>query len=116
MLSATLSARGDLVTFSFSGTAGTVIGTPFGTNVTFGTPVSGLFTYDTDTGDVNPAPGRGDYPHTNNGGFTASFSGLTISGSSTPFVQVEDLNPDTFRFIDGPRLIGNQGGVMSVNG
>jgi hypothetical protein len=43
----------------------------------------------------------------------------TITGSGTPFVEVENFGSgvsDTFRFLDGPRNIGNQGGIMSVNG
>ncbi len=42
--------------------------------------------------------------------------GITITGSTTPFAQVENLSSDTFRFIDGPRPVGPEGGVLSVNG
>ena len=109
----------DLIQVNYTASISTVSGTPFGQVFTNGTPVTGFFTYDTSTPDVNPTANRGYYPHSANGAFEARFVGNTLSGSPTPYVQVEDFLapvPDTWRFIDGPRTVGPQGGIMSWNG
>jgi hypothetical protein len=78
--------------------------------------VTGHFTYDTSTPDVNVAdPTRGYYPHSAGGGFMASFLGTVVTGSATPYVRIENLSSDTFRFSDG-LLASPAGGMMSVNG
>src|SRR4051812_20464338 len=92
-------------TVSFTATVQTVGGTPFGFSTAItGAQATGSFTYNTATADTNPGDTtRGNYPHTGGGGaFTATVGGKTITGSSTPLAQVENLNPDTFRFEDGP--------------
>jgi hypothetical protein len=104
------------VTIQYSGTVVTVSGTPFGfTSAVRTAPITGSFTYDTRTADTSPADTtRGNYPHTTfPGAFSAVIQGTSFTGSATPFAQVENLNPDTFRFEDGP---SNGGGIMSVNG
>jgi hypothetical protein len=109
--------RAAQVTIEYETRALTIVGTPFGVTVPFQTPVSGTFTYETTTADILAQTTVGHYPHVLGGGaFTANFLGNTITGSATPFVEIENLNPDTFRFIDGPRSLGNQGGIMSLNG
>jgi hypothetical protein len=110
------------VTTQYTATATTIVGSPFGYTTTAGiAPITGFFTYNRATADTNASAQRGDYPHTGGGGafqavITNGTLNRTITGSGTPFVQIEDLNPDTFRFIDGPRPVGPQGGTMSVNG
>ena len=106
------------VTTQYTATVQTVSGTPFGfTSAIRLAPVTGFFTYDTRNVDTNTDPTRGDYPHIAfPGAFSATIQGTTITGSATPFIQVENLNPDTFRFIDGPRTVGPAGGIMAVNG
>jgi len=109
---------GEPVTVDFTATVYTVVGTPFGIDPTFGTEVTGSFTYETTTPDSNGDPALGDYPHELGGAFSAVVQGhgMTIIGSATPYAQVENLTPDTFRFVDGPRPVGLYGGVMSANG
>ncbi len=96
----------------------TVSGTPFGFDASvLNQDVSLTFVYDSSTPDSNPASDRGDYVHTSGGGFTADVLGTIITGSATPTLEIEDINgADTFRFWDGPRPIGPQGGVISVDG
>lgn len=112
----------DKVTVMYQAHIATISGTPFGFDSSARTEiVTGSFTYDRTTGDVSPADAaRGNYPHLGGGGaFQATVLGTTITGSTTPYVQIEDFGAgvsDTFRYIDGPRSIGNQGGVMNVNG
>lgn len=110
------------VTVNFDARIATVSNTPFGytSEQAREQQVLGSFMYDLTKADINGTSSRGHYPHTGGGGaFTASFLNTTITGSGTPFVEIENFGggvSDTFRFIDGPRTIGNQGGVMSVNG
>ncbi len=110
------SSEAETIEIRFEATAQTVVGTPFGGTVPRLTTATGSFFYQTSTPDTNPSPDRGNYPHSGGGGFTACFIDKEIKGSATPFVQIENLDPDTFRFIDGPRLVGSQGGIMRVNG
>jgi hypothetical protein len=107
-----------VVTFGYTATIATVTGSPFGYSVEQARtqPVTGHFSYDTDTLDTNVAdPGRGYYPHISGGGFLATFLGTVVTGSATPHVRIENLSSDTFRFYDGP-LGSPAGGMMSVNG
>lgn len=112
------SASGEQITIEITAHVATVSGTPFGIAPAWGTEVSGTFVFDTSTLDSNPDGDRGDYPHTGNGAFTVVIEGhaVTVTGSTTPWIQIENLAPDTFRFIDGPRTSGPMGGIMSVNG
>ena len=105
------------VTFELDTYIATVTGNPFGfDNSVRLENVPATVTYDTSPTDINSSATRGDYPHASGGAFFADILGTEITGSSTPFVQIEDLNPDTFRFIDGPRTVGPAGGTMSVDG
>jgi len=71
--------------------------------------------YNTATADVNASAQRGNYPHSFGGGFLANFLSMTVTGSAAPYVTIEDLASDTFRFNDG--ATGTPaGGTMSVNG
>lgn len=112
-----------MIQVNYTATIQTVSGTPFGYDSSIRLePVTGSFTYDTSTPDAAPLdPRRGNYPHTAGGGFTANFRTTTVTGSATPYVQIENLQffgfkIDTFRFIDGPRIVGPAGGIMSVDG
>lgn len=114
----TATSTAAIVTYEFTATIATVSGTPFGYSSAQARtqPVTGFFTYNTLTPDVTTLTGRGYYPHTlGGGGFRASFLGTVVTGSATPYVQIEDLSSDTFRFNDGP-LGSPAGGLMSVNG
>ena len=113
-------ATGSFVTLDFTACIETVAGTPFGVSTAdLNAVVSGLFTYDANATDSNPNIQRGDYQQAN-GFFEVTLpNGSRITGSATPFTQVEDFTAptsDTFRFIDGPRTVGNQGGTMSLDG
>lgn len=107
-----------VVTFGYTATIATVAGSPFGYSAEQARthPVTGFFTYDTSTPDVNAADTtRGHYPHSAGGGFQANFLSTVVTGSATPYVRIENLSSDTFRFSDG--LLGSPvGGMMSVNG
>lgn len=111
-------AAAELVTVEYTAYIATVGGNPFGLDASARlAPVRGSFTYDTSTPDTLPAdPQRGDYPHSAGGAFTAEFLGLVITGSPTPFVQIEDFTlgtfkTDVFRYFDG-----GSGRVMSLGG
>ncbi len=109
------------VLVGFTATVQTVSGTPFGFDSSIRlAPANGFFLYDTRTADSNPSDTqRGDYRHTAAapGAFRITVNNLTVSGSQTPDVQIENFTgADTFRFIDGPRAVGPQGGIMSANG
>jgi len=95
------------VTISFNGEVATVAGTPLGLDSTARTsPVSGSFSYSPCAADTRPTdPQRGEYDHGAGGDFTFAVSGLTVTGSGHPLVKVEDLNPDTFRYLDGPQIL-----------
>ncbi|MFN2377621.1 MAG: hypothetical protein ABR538_13860 [Candidatus Binatia bacterium] len=112
-------ANADRITVVYTARAATVAQAPFGLAVPLDTPVSGFFTYNTETEDLEPDdPFLGEYQHETGAGFLAEFLTTRISGSTTPFYQVDiDVNPaiDTFRVWDGPRGVGNQGGIMSID-
>ncbi len=117
LLSATGSAA--VVTIGYTATIATVSGSPFGYTADQARtqPVTGHFSYNTNTSDTNTGdPGRGYYPHTSGGDFVAMFLGTVVTGSATPHVRIENLSSDTFRFSDG--LLGSPapGGIMAVNG
>ncbi len=115
-------ADADPVTFQYTAQITTLTGTPiFGITPTLGTQVNGFFTYESLTADSNPGdPNRGDYEHLFGGAFRADIVGFStvIEGSITPFVQIENLSSDTFRFIDGahPSNQVDPDGIMTLNG
>lgn len=121
VLAATAGAAGaDRITVVYTARAATVAQAPFGLAVPLDTPVSGYFTFNTATEDLEPEdPLLGEYQHETGAGFLAEFLATRIEGSNTPFYQVDlDVNPaiDTFRIWDGPRNVGNEGGIMSIDG
>jgi hypothetical protein len=93
------------VTVAFTGDVATVVGTPFGFDGTVRlAPVAGSFTYDPDLPDDLPSdPKRGHYDRGRTA-FTFTVKTHSITGSGTAILETEDLNPDTFRFIDGTQL------------
>jgi hypothetical protein len=92
-----------LVTVAFSGQVETVAGTPLGFDGTVRLEaVSGSFTYDLRLVDELPTdPKRGKFWRGGTTAFTFTVKGHTVTGSGLSIVQTEDLNPDTFRFLDG---------------
>ena len=108
------------LTVTWTAKAVTVVSKPFGLTVPLQTDVAGYLTYDTAAKDKAAAdPLEGAYQHTGNAAFFAAFLGHHVDGSTTPFYEVDlDVNPtiDTFRVYDGPRPVGNEGGVMSFDG
>jgi hypothetical protein len=99
-----------LVTVAFTGKVVTVAqapdaGMPLGFDSTVRlAPVSGSFTYDLRIFDSEPAdPLRGKYQHDGTSAFSFAIKGHTVAGSAKALVETEDLNPDTFRFLDGPQ-------------
>jgi len=113
-------AGAEIVTVTYEAKALTVVKQPFGLTVPLNTIVTGYFTFDTSTEDLAPEdPLFGEYQHDGGAGYVAEFLSTRITGSTTPFYQVHlTANPtsDTFRVYDGPRTVGNQGGVMSIDG
>jgi len=112
-------ARAAIVTVAYEAKAATVVSKPFGLTVPLNTVVTGYFTFDTTTPDTDDDPMRGEYPHTHNSAFVADFLETEIRGSHTAFYEVQlSSNPelDTFRVYDGPRVVGNEGGTMSIDG
>jgi hypothetical protein len=92
-----------LVTVAFSGQVITVAGNPLGFDSTVRLEaVSGSFTYDLRLADDLPNdPKRGKFWRGGTTAFTFTVKGHTVTGSGLSIVQTEDLNPDTFRFLDG---------------
>lgn len=119
LMATAVAAHGAMVTVIYEAEAVTVAQNPFGLSIPLDTPVSGYFTFDLDTPDSEPDdPLEGAYQHAGNAGFLARFLDTRITGSTTPFYQVDlTANPtiDTFRIYDGPRPVGNEGGVMSID-
>jgi hypothetical protein len=96
------------VTIAFEGDIPTVSGNPLGLDSSVRTsPVSGSFSYRPCVVDTKPNdPKRGEYDHaTGAGAFELSVTTLSIKGSGSPIIEVQDLDPDTFRFKDGPQLL-----------
>jgi hypothetical protein len=78
--------------------------------------VSGSFTYDRRMVDQLPADlMRGRWEGIGLSAFTFTVKGHTITGSGNAQVQTENLDPDTFRFLDGP-LGDNVGRAMKLDG
>ena len=94
-----------LVTVAFTGAVETVAGTPLGFDSTARlAAVSGSFTYDLRLLDDEPTdPLRGKYQRAGTTAFTMTVKGHTITGSGKAIVETENLDPDTFRFLDGPQ-------------
>lgn len=119
LLGAAVAAHAEVVTVLFEAEAVTVVGQPFGVTVPLDTPVRGYFTFDTSTPDLEPDELDGEYQQDGNAAYLAEFLDKRVTGSSTPFYWVDlSSNPssDTFRIYDGPRPVGFEGGVMSVDG
>lgn len=98
----------DPVTVAFAGEVATVSGTPLGLDSSVRTsPVSGSFSYRPCILDSRPeSPDRGEYDHAvGAGAFDLGVASLAITGSGSPVVKVENLDPDTFRYLDGPQLL-----------
>jgi len=115
-----LPAGAEIVTVTYEAKAVTVSKQPFGLTVPLNTIVTGYFTFDTATDDLAPGDTlSGEYQHDGNAGYVAEFLSTRITGSTTPFYEVDliaDPTIDTFRIYDGPRTVGNEGGVMSIDG
>jgi hypothetical protein len=97
-----------LVNLQFSGTVQTVSGTPLGLDSSARlAAVTGQFAYDLAIIDALPAdPQRGRYLHNGTSVFTFTIGAHTVTGSGLAIVEIEDLNPDTFRFRDGQQNDG----------
>jgi hypothetical protein len=94
-----------LITVAYTGAVATVAGTPLGFDSTVRTePVSGSFTYDAHMLDDLPNdPKRGRWQRGGMTAFTFTVKGHTVTGSGTALLETENLDPDTFRFRDGPQ-------------
>lgn len=103
---------------SFVGKVATVAGTPLGlTSSAYNQPVSGKLGFLLCVPDKLAAdPLRAEYDHDNGGVFELTVMTASVTGSQKPIVQVENLNPDTFRFIDGKQLIDPKTRTMLLNG
>jgi hypothetical protein len=120
LLASAATASGEIVTVTYEAKAVTVSKQPFGLAVPLNTIVSGYFTFDTATDDLAPDDElSGEYQHDGNAGYLAEFLTTRITGSTTPFYEVDliaDPTIDTFRIYDGPRAAGREGGIMSIDG
>jgi hypothetical protein len=99
-----------LVTVSFSGKVLTVAtapdgGMPLGFDSSVRTSaVTGSFTYDLGLADELPNdPKRGKFWRGGVTAFSFALQGHSVTGSGRAIVETEDLDPDTFRFLDGPQ-------------
>ncbi len=89
------------VTLSFVGTIATIADLPLGLDESWReSTVSGSFTYDLSMDDTSGDILRGYYRHFQNGAFTLNVADHTVTGTSSPTVEIENLDPDTFRFED----------------
>lgn len=106
------------VTVDFTGELATVSGTPIGLDGTARTsPITGSFTWNTGVTDALPDdPQRGSYYHHSGSAFTLTVAGLTVTGTAKAHLEVEDLNPDTFRYEDGPLFDDETERPMKVDG
>jgi hypothetical protein len=110
-----------VVVLSFVGKVATVAGNPVGlTGAAYNKPVSGKLGYLDCIPDAKAAdPKRGEYEHNTGGIFELNVQAattVTVTGSTKPVVQIEDLNPDTFRFKDGDQPLDPKVRIMSLNG
>jgi hypothetical protein len=99
-----------LVTVAFTGKVETVApapdgGMPLGFDTTVRlSSVSGSFTYDLGLADQEPSdPLRGKYQSAGAAAFSFTLKGHTVTGSGKALLETENLDPDTFRFLDGPQ-------------
>jgi hypothetical protein len=105
------------VVLDFQGWVATVADSPLGLDAAVREAgVTGTVAYLPCVPDTDPDPQRGNYPHPFGGDFTLSVGGLAVAGSGKPFVQVENFNPDTFRWRDGKIPLDPVTRVMTVNG
>ena len=121
LLLACTSSEPELVTLSFTVEAATIRGTPFGLDDSSRSAMgSGRMAYDLRTDDALwEDERRGGYQHTTSSVFELDFDGLHVSGSGSANVEIEDLDPDTFRFEDGVAFIADADGLpgpMRVQG
>jgi hypothetical protein len=121
LLLACTPAEPELVTLSFEVEAATISGAPFGLDDTSRLAVgTGTMAYELGAEDSAwDDASRGTYQHTRDSVFTLRFEGLSVDGSGTAAVDVEDFDPDTFRFSDGVAFEGDPDGLpgpMSVDG
>jgi hypothetical protein len=112
-----------LVTVAFTGTVETVApapdaGMPLGFDSTVRlAPVSGSFTYDLRMLDEEPTdPLRGKFEGAGGTAFSFTLKGHTVTGSGDAIVETENLNPDTFRFLDGPQPLDTDVRTMKFDG
>jgi predicted RNA-binding protein with TRAM domain len=105
-----------LVRVDFAGQVVTVAGTPLGLDSTVRlAPVSGSFAYDLRVIDSTADTMRGRYLHGGSSLFTFTVANHTVAGSGLAFTDIENLDPDTFRFRDGPQ-IDNITRIMTLDG
>lgn len=121
LLLACAATEPELVTLSFTVEAATISGNPLGLDDNSRSATgSGTMAYDLHTDDSAwDDESRGEYQHTRSSVFQLDFEGLSISGSTSANVEIQDLDPDTFRFEDGVPFIADQDGLpgpMSVDG
>ena len=105
-----------LVRVDFTGEVVTIAGTPLGFDSTARlAKVSGSFAYDLRAGDDAADVKRGHYLHNGTSTFTFTVLSHTVAGSGFAITEVENLDPDTFRFRDGPQT-DNVSRLMTFDG
>jgi hypothetical protein len=105
----------ETVTVTFAGTVITVSGTPLGFDDSVRTtPVDGSMSWTAPGTDEDDTPDRGEYHVA--GSFTLNVGGRVVRGSGSPEIQVEDLSPDTWRYVDGSQVFAEHPPTMKVDG
>lgn len=89
------SAQADLITYNFTGTVTNVSQpSPFGLTAAPGNTITGLFIYDTTTGDGSPGdPNFGSYNQSISLGFLFTLNGVNITTSSYDVLVTNDSPP-----------------------
>jgi hypothetical protein len=110
-----------LIILSFEGTVATVSGTPLGLDSSIRTSsVTGHFSYDPCVPAVTMSMDhrRAEYSEgpIADGAFALVVGPRHVTGSGRPLIDIENLDPDTFRFKDGPQLADPTPRIMSVDG
>lgn len=107
----------DPSSLTFEGWVATVSGSPLGFSDSIReSRVSGTMSWNRAARDTDDDPDRGLYDHHGAGAFSLSVGSRTVGGSGWSQVEVEDMSSDTFRFVDGASVWGEEDRVMTIDG
>jgi len=93
-------ARGDAITFNFTGTVtqfNSDPSDPFGGTISFGTPITGSYTFESTSPDSDPGASSGSYQITGSPyGVTATMGGNTFTTSDFLAINIFDSSVDQY--------------------